>query len=56
MLFGFNRLECCPVDTHMKQIIDTYYPNGFDFEKFKGWNGLIQQYMFNYKLNKGKGL
>ena len=50
-LFGLHQIDAFPVDTHIKQIMDLYYPEGFDFERYKGFAGIIQQYMFNYKLN-----
>ena len=53
-LFGLHHIDAFPVDTHIKQILDLYYPEGFDFERYKGFAGIIQQYMFNYKLNHTK--
>ncbi|MCR5509087.1 MAG: 8-oxoguanine DNA glycosylase [Lachnospiraceae bacterium] len=50
-LFGLHHIDAFPVDTHIRQILETYYPDGFDLERYKGFNGIIQQYMFNYKLN-----
>ena len=53
-LFGLYHIDAFPIDTHIKQILKTYYPEGFDFERYKGYAGIIQQYMFNYKLNYTK--
>ncbi len=50
-LFGLHHIDAFPVDTHIRQILDRYYPSGFDLERYKGCAGIIQQYMFNYKLN-----
>ena len=50
-LFGLHHIDAFPIDTHIKQILKLYYPSGFDFERYKGYAGIIQQYMFNYKLN-----
>ena len=50
-LFGLHHVDAFPVDTHIKQILDSRYPNGFDTGRFKGYAGIVQQYMFNYKLN-----
>ena len=50
-LFGLHQIDAFPVDTHIKQILERYYPGGFDFERYKGYAGIVQQYMFNYKLN-----
>lgn len=53
-LFGLHHIDAFPVDTHIRQILDRYYPEGFDFKRYKGFAGIIQQYMFNYKLNSAK--
>lgn len=50
-LFGLHHIDAFPIDTHIKQILNTHYPEGFDFERYKGYAGIIQQYMFSYKLN-----
>ena len=49
-LFGLHHIEAFPVDTHVKQLLDKYYRKGFDFEKYKGVAGIIQQYLFYYEL------
>ena len=53
-LFGLHHIDAFPIDTHIKQILKLYYPNGFDFERYKGYAGIIQQYIFNYKLNSAR--
>lgn len=45
-LFGLHRVEAFPVDTHVKQILKEHYPGGFDFERYDGVAGIVQQYMF----------
>lgn len=52
-LFALHHVEAFPVDTHVKQLLDKYYPNGFDFERFEGVAGIVQQYLFYYELNHG---
>ncbi|MBR4720089.1 MAG: 8-oxoguanine DNA glycosylase [Lachnospiraceae bacterium] len=54
-LFGLHHIDAFPIDTHIKQILKLHYQDGFDFERYKGYAGIIQQYMFNYKLNS-KGM
>lgn len=49
-LFGLHHVEAFPIDTHIKQIIEKNYPNGFDTKKFPHVAGIIQQYMFYYDL------
>lgn len=53
-LFGLHHIDAFPIDTHIKQILNRYYSGGFDFERYKGYAGIIQQYMFSYKLNDAK--
>ncbi|MBR6004547.1 MAG: 8-oxoguanine DNA glycosylase, partial [Lachnospiraceae bacterium] len=49
-LFGLHHIDAFPIDTHVKQLLLKYYPNGFDHEYFKGVAGVIQQYLFYYEL------
>lgn len=50
-LFGLHHIEAFPIDTHVKQLLAKYYGNGFDHEFFKGYAGVIQQYLFYYEIN-----
>lgn len=57
-LFGLHHVDAFPIDTHVKQILAKWYPDGFPFERYKGFAGIVQQYMFYYKLHisqKNKG-
>lgn len=45
-LFGLHHIEAFPIDTHIKQIFAEHYPEGFPFEKYEGYAGILQQYMF----------
>ena len=45
-LFGFHRLNFFPKDVWIYRALDEHYPNGFDFEKYKPYNGVMQQYIF----------
>lgn len=49
-LFGLHHVDAFPVDTHMKQILVACYPDGFPFSRYEGYAGILQQYMFYYKL------
>ena len=51
-LFALSFVDAWPVDTHVKQLVAKYYPNGFDFERYKGFAGIIQQYLFYYEIKK----
>lgn len=50
-LFGLHHVEAFPVDTHVKQIVKAWYPEGFPLERYRGYAGILQQYMFYYKVN-----
>lgn len=50
-LFGLHMVDAFPIDTHIKQILAAHYPAGFDFERYKGVAGIVQQYMFYDKIN-----
>jgi len=49
-LFGLHHIEAFPIDTHVKQLLQTYYPKGFPYEKYEGMAGIVQQYLFYYEL------
>ena len=34
----------------IQQLLDKYYSDGFDFERYKGVAGIIQQYLFYFEL------
>ena len=50
-LFGLHHVDAFPVDTHIKQIFDAHYRDGFPFERYRGYAGILQQYMFYYDLH-----
>lgn len=51
-LFGLHHIGAFPMDTHIKQIISAHYPGGFPIERYEGYAGVLQQYMFYYKVNR----
>lgn len=51
-LFSLRKKEAFPVDTHIRQVLQMYYPDGFPFEQYKENVGVIQQYIFYYDLTK----
>jgi N-glycosylase/DNA lyase len=51
-LFGLHHVDAFPIDTHIKQILSENYQDGFDFERYEGVAGIVQQYMFYYDLKK----
>lgn len=52
-LFGFHHLQAFPIDTHIRQALDGHYPCGFAYEKYPGFQGVLQQYIFYYELTGG---
>lgn len=51
-LYGLHRMDSFPMDTHMKQVVALYYPDGFPFARYAGCAGLMQQYLFYYHRKK----
>lgn len=51
-LFGLHQLTVFPIDTWINKIIDTYYGGRFPIEKYGLYAGVIQQYLFNYAVNR----
>lgn len=49
-LFGLHHLQAFPVDTHINQAMQNHYPDGFPSERYQGFEGVIQQYIFYYEL------
>lgn len=45
-LFALHHLDAFPRDTHIISIVDNHYNGNFPFEKYKGYAGVLQQYMF----------
>lgn len=49
-LFGLHHVEAFPIDTHVKQLLEKYYPDGFYYDYYEGIAGIVQQYLFYYEL------
>lgn len=49
-LFGLHHIEAFPIDTHVKHILQEHYPDGFPFERYEGFVGVLQQYGFYARL------
>lgn len=54
-LFGLHHLDAFPLDTHMLQMLEREYKGQFPFERYRGFNGVMQQYIFYYELAGRKG-
>lgn len=51
-LFGLHKMEAFPVDTHIRQALEAHYKRGFPNRRYKGMQGIMQQYIFYYELMK----
>ena len=49
MLFAYHRIAAFPVDVWIKRMVDTYYNGRFPVERYPGYAGIMQQYMFYYR-------
>lgn len=49
-LFALHHLEAFPVDTHIRQALEAHYKRGFPNRRYKGMQGIMQQYIFYYEL------
>lgn len=47
-LFAYYRIDTFPIDVWIQRVIDKYYGGKFPLEKYKGYEGVLQQYMFYY--------
>ena len=52
-LFGLHHMDAFPVDTHIRKAMDEHYPAGFPFDRYDGYAGVMQQYIFYYDLKNG---
>ena len=53
-LFGLHHLNAFPVDTHVRQVLDREYGGDFPFDRYEGYAGVIQQYIFYKELLDGR--
>jgi N-glycosylase/DNA lyase len=50
-LFALHKTEAFPKDTHINKVLAAQYPDGFPFERYGDYSGILQQYIFYYDLN-----
>jgi len=48
-LFGLHHLNAFPIDTWIAKVIDREYGGKFPIEKYRGFEGVVQQYIFFYE-------
>lgn len=53
ILFGYHRLDAFPKDVWINRVLDTRYPDGFLFDDYSPYNGVMQQYLFFYSRSEG---
>lgn len=49
-LFALHHLQAFPIDTHIQQALQAHYKRGFPHRRYRGFRGVIQQYIFYYEL------
>lgn len=54
MLFGFHRMNAFPRDIWIFRALEEQYPDGFPYERYAPYNGLLQQYIFAYYRDSHK--
>lgn len=45
-LFALHHLQAFPIDTHISQALQKHYKRGFPNRRYKGMQGVMQQYIF----------
>ena len=45
-LFGFHRIGAFPIDVWIDRVLKEHYPDGFPMDRYEGYAGVMQQYMF----------
>ncbi len=51
-LFSLHHIDAFPIDTHIKQVLDREYAGSFPLERYAGFAGVMQQYIFFNELEK----
>ena len=53
ILFGYHRLDAFPKDVWINRVLENHYLDGFLFDAYAPYNGVMQQYLFFYSRNDG---
>ncbi len=53
LLFGAQFYDAFPIDVWIKKALAHFYPQGIELEKFGGYAGVAQQYLFHYARTIG---
>lgn len=60
-LYGLHRLDFFPKDVWIGRVLEHHYSkeqgfeNGFPFDRYRPYNGIMQQYLFEYERRKKRG-
>jgi len=49
MLFAYHRIGAFPVDVWISRMVEEHYKGHFPLERYEGYAGVMQQYMFYYR-------
>ena len=55
-LFGYHRIDAFPIDVWINRVLEEKYDNDFPINRYNGFAGVIQQYMFYYVRNNAESL
>ena len=55
LLFGFRRYDAFPVDVWIGRILEREYRGSFELDRYRGFSGILQQYMFYYAKSREYG-
>ncbi|MNN71984.1 Endonuclease III [compost metagenome] len=47
-LYGLHQIDAFPIDVWIERILKDIYDNQFETDRYKGYAGIVQQYMFYY--------
>ncbi len=56
ILFGYHRLDAFPRDVWINRVLEMHYPQGFMFDRYAPYNGIMQQYLFFYSRSLGSNM
>ena len=53
-LLGLHHMQAFPVDTHIRQALEKHYKRGVPKRRYKGYEGILQQYIFYWELKHAR--
>ena len=51
MLFAYHRIDAFPIDVWISRMLEEHYAQGFPYERYQGFAGIMQQYMFFHAIS-----